>query len=126
MIQYCPNVEQSIKAWIDIVSTLFSLCFIYTTSRNRRMNITSEEIKVRIIRKLVKWRKWGGSHTETVISGLPAHLCGAKITKQALAELVKDEWLLAAKKTGEIHYSLNPKKAQEILQFYEEQGSRIR
>jgi hypothetical protein len=83
------------------------------------MEITAEDIKARIIRRLVQWRKWGGSHTENILGGLPSHLRGDKTTKQALKELVHDRWLLPAKKTGEIHYSLNPKKADEILQFYE-------
>ena len=83
------------------------------------MGFTINDIKAIIIKKLVQWRKWGGSHTENVISGLPSHLRGDKITKKALKELVKDEWLLASMKTGETHYSLNPKKADEILKFYE-------
>ena len=83
------------------------------------MQLTKIEIKARIIRKLVQWRKWGGSHTENILKGLPSHLRGAKITKEALHELEKDEWIIPAKKTGEIHYSLNPRKADEILQFYE-------
>ena len=83
------------------------------------MAFTKEEIKKRIIIKLVKWRKWGGSHTENILNGLPSHLKGDKLTKQTLKELENDEWLLPAKKTGEIHYSLNPRKANEILQFYE-------
>ncbi len=83
------------------------------------MNLTKDDIKERIIRKLVKWRKWGGAHTENVLKGLPSHLIGAKITKQALKEFVRDEWLLPAKKTNEIHYSLNPRKTGEILKFYE-------
>ena len=29
------------------------------------------EIKARIIRKLIKWRKWGGAHTENILKGLP-------------------------------------------------------
>ena len=77
------------------------------------------DIKARIIRKLVRWRKWGGAHTENVLKGLPSHLKGDKNTKQALKELEKDKWIIPAKKTGEIHYSLNPEKADEILQFYE-------
>ena len=81
--------------------------------------LTKKEIKARIIRKLVKWRKWGGAHTENIIKGLPSHLKGEKITKQALKELVRDKWILPSKKTGEIHYSLNPEKTDEILQFYE-------
>ena len=73
-----------------------------------------EEIKGRIIRKLVQWRKWGGSHTENVLKGLPSHLRGDKLTKQALKELERDEWILSAKKTGEIHYSLNAKIPSEF------------
>ena len=83
------------------------------------MNLTILDIKKRIIRKLVRWRKWGGAHTENILKGLPSHLIGDKITKQALKELEKDEWIILAKKTKEIHYSLNPRKTDEILQFYE-------
>ena len=88
------------------------------------MSFTINDIKAIIIKKLVQWRKWGGSHTENVISGLPSHLRGDKITKKALKELVKGEWLLPAMKTGETHYSLNPKKADEILRFYEKNVKR--
>ncbi len=83
------------------------------------MKITVTDVKARIIRKLVQWRMWGGKHTENVIKGLPSHLKGDKVTKQALKEMVSDEWIIPAKKTGEIHYSLNPRKTDEILQFYE-------
>jgi len=83
------------------------------------MKLTLLEVKARIIRKLVQWRKWGGSHTENILNGLPAHLRGDKITKQALKELENDVWILPVKKTGEIHYSLNPEKTDEILKFYE-------
>ena len=83
------------------------------------MGFTVEDIKARIVRKLVQRRKWGGSHTENVLNGLPTNLRGDKMTKQALKELEKDGWILPAKKTGEIHYSLNPRKTEEILQFYE-------
>ena len=55
------------------------------------MGLSVLEIKARIIRKLVQWRKWGGSHTENILGGIPGHLRGAKITKQALKELVQDE-----------------------------------
>lgn len=83
------------------------------------MEISVIAIKARIIRRLVKWRKWGGSHTENIIGGLPAHLIGSKITKQAIKELERDDWIIPAKKTGETHYSLNPEKTDEILEFYE-------
>ena len=77
------------------------------------------EIKARIVRKLVRWNKWGGAHTENILNGLPRHLRGDKLVKEALKELEKDGWLVSVKKTGEIHYHLNSKKANEILQFYE-------
>jgi len=83
------------------------------------MAFTKEEIKQRIIRKLVKWKKWGGAHTENILNGLPSHVRGEKITKDTLKELERDGWILPAKKTREIHYSLNPEKTAEILQFYE-------
>ncbi len=82
--------------------------------------LTKIEIKARVIRKLIKWRKWGASHTENILKGLPSHLIGDKMTKEILKELIQDEWLIPAIKTQETHYSLNPKKADEILQFYEE------
>ena len=83
------------------------------------MEFTKDEVKKRIIIKLVKWRKWGGSHTENILKGLPTHLIGAKITKQALKELIQDQWLIPSIKTGETHYSLNSEKTDEILQYYE-------
>lgn len=83
------------------------------------MKLMVLEIKARIIRKLVQWRKWGASHTENILKGLPVHLRGDKVTKKALKELVKDQWIIPVKKTGEIHYSLNPRKTKEILHFYE-------
>lgn len=83
------------------------------------MSIAVETIKIRIINKLVRWQKWGGAHTENILRGLPRHLVGEKATKVAIKELIKDGWLVSAKKTGEIHYSLNPRKAKEILSFYE-------
>ena len=83
------------------------------------MRLSATEIKARIIRKLVQWGKWGGSHTENILSGLPSHLIGDKVTKQALKELERDEWIIPAKKTGEIHFSLNSRKTDEILKFYE-------
>ena len=76
------------------------------------------DIKLRIIRKLVKWKKWGGAHTEHIVDGLPSHLKGAKITKDVVKELIKEGWLLTAKKTDEVHYFLNSKKIKEIYEFY--------
>ncbi len=83
------------------------------------MEFTIVEIKARIIRKLVQWKKWGGAHTENIYGGIPIHLRGEKVTKEALKELIRDEWLIPAKKTNEIHYSLNSNKTKDILEFYE-------
>lgn len=83
------------------------------------MTLSILEVKARIVRKLVQWKKLGGSHTENILGGLPKHLRGDKTTKEALKELERNEWLVSATKTGETHYSLNPRKAEEILQFYE-------
>ena len=83
------------------------------------MEFTRKTIKIRIIRKLGRWQKWGGSHTENILKGLPSHLRGNKIVKEVLKELVKDGWLIAMKKTGEMHYSLNREKVGDILKFYE-------
>ena len=80
------------------------------------MEFTIVEIKARIIRKLVQWKKWGGAHTENIYRGIPKHYRGAK---EALKELIRDEWLIPAKKTNEIHYSLNSNKTKDILEFYE-------
>ena len=68
--------------------------------------------------------KMGGSHTENIIKGFPSHLRGSKIVKRAIKELEKDKWILLAIKTGETHYSLNPKKTDEILSFYEKYSNR--
>ena len=83
------------------------------------MHFDSLDIKKHIIKKLVLWNKWGASHTENILKGLPHHLRGEKVTKRVLKELIQNKWLLPAVKTGEIHYSLNPEKAEDILQFYE-------
>jgi hypothetical protein len=79
----------------------------------------TEGIKAAIIRRFVKWNKWGGSHTENIIGGLPRHLVGSKKVKQAIKELERSRWIIPAKKTRETHYSLNPRKAEEIKRFYE-------
>ena len=57
------------------------------------MKFTIDDVKKRIIIKLVRWRKWGGSHTENILGGLPAHIKGEKVTKKALKELVDNRWL---------------------------------
>jgi hypothetical protein len=74
-----------------------------------------------VIRKLMNFKppKWGASHTEgrNLLKGLPKHLIGMKFVKDAVDELVKSEFLLKTKKTGEWHYSLNPRKQEDIFKF---------
>jgi hypothetical protein len=78
-------------------------------------------IQEKIIRKLMAMKppKWGASHTEerNLSKGLPSHLAGAKVTKDAIKELYQLEFLLSKKSTGEIHVSLNPQKMKEIFEF---------
>ncbi len=83
------------------------------------MTFNKLDIKIRIIGKLVRWKKWGGAHTENILNGLPSHLIGAKITKQVLKELIDGHWIIPVKKTGEIHYFLNQDKVKEIKEFFE-------
>ena len=83
------------------------------------MELSKEQIKARIIKKLVRWKKWGGSHTENIFNGLPRHLHGEKVVQEVLHDLIQEQWLLAAIKTGERHYSLNRRKTKEFLKFYE-------
>ena len=84
------------------------------------MNFTIKGVKFHVIQKLLYWNKWGDSHTEHILNGIPRHEFGSKIVKKAIRELVKNEWILAAMKTQEIHYSLNPGKKEEILNFFQE------
>ena len=78
-------------------------------------------IQQKILRKLMamKPHKWGKSHTEekNLVKGLPSHLRGTKIVERAIKELYGLEFLLRAKKTGEWHVSLNPRKKEGIFRF---------
>ncbi|MEK6868876.1 MAG: hypothetical protein AABX74_01490 [Nanoarchaeota archaeon] len=78
-------------------------------------------IQEKILRKLMSMNppKWGDSHTEEInlVKGLPSHLRGAKFVEKAINELFQLEFLTKAKKTGEWHVSLNPRKKEEIYRF---------
>ncbi len=80
-----------------------------------------EAIQEKILRKLMSMKpaKWGGSHTEeaNLFKGLPSHIRGGKTVSKAIKELYQAGFLLKAKKTGEWHVSLNPKKKEEIYRF---------
>jgi len=64
----------------------------------------------------MKPHKWGASHTEekNLVKGLPGYLKGAKVVGEAIDELIKMEFLLRLKKTGQWHVSLNPRKKGDI------------
>lgn len=89
------------------------------------MDFSKEDVKVRILRKMVRWRKWGAAHTENILNGLPRHIRGKKIVKQAIKELENGGWLLSAMKTNEKHYFLNPSKSYEILKYLESNSSNL-
>jgi len=76
----------------------------------------------RFLRKLINSETWGGKHIPLInlVKVLPKHIRGKKITKESLKELVKKEFLLVKKSTGELHLSLNPKKKEEIHLFVSE------
>jgi len=78
-------------------------------------------IQEKILRKLmaIKPHKGGNSHTKekNLVKGLPKHLRGDKLVIKAIEELHQKEFLLRAKKTGEWHVSLNPRKKEEIYRF---------
>ena len=80
-------------------------------------------LKKEILRSLILSLRWGGKHTEikNLRKGISTYILntksGKKNFKNAVKELIKDNWLLAKKSTGEIHVSLNPRKKLEIMKF---------
>ena len=80
-------------------------------------------IQKKILRKLMSMKppKWGASHTEerNLAKGLPSHLIGSKITKEAIKKLYQLGFLMSKRSTGEVHVSLNPEKMKEIFEFLE-------
>ncbi len=74
----------------------------------------SWKIRVVILRKLLKFRKIGGAHTEArnAIKGLPPGLL--KQAKKELGWLIKKGYLLHKPSTGEVHISINPVMLTEI------------
>ncbi len=70
-----------------------------------------------VLVRLQNMRKWGGAHSELkrVLKSLPAHIYkDKKLIKKAVKELVKSDFVMLYKKTGELHTSLNPRKVKEI------------
>lgn len=80
-------------------------------------------IMKRFLRKLVNLNIWGGRHTElkNLQKALPDHLRGSKEAKEAIRELIKNEFILIKLSTGEQHISLNSHKQKEIFDFLEKE-----
>ena len=88
-----------------------------------------EIIKLRIIRKLVRKRMWGGKHTP--LKFLKKQISHNDVTPKELKKLIDavidelktKEWLvIQRKRTGkgmDEHVWLNQSKVSEIMQFYE-------
>ncbi|MBN2127235.1 MAG: hypothetical protein JW703_02465 [Candidatus Diapherotrites archaeon] len=80
-------------------------------------------IKKFMLRKLVSLGKIGGAHTSffNLNKGLPNHIRsnkkGQKEIKQAIDELIKNNFLLSKQSTNEQHVSINPRKIKEIKEF---------
>lgn len=83
-----------------------------------------DQIMKRFLRKLINLDIWGGRHTEVknLQKALPDHLRGSKEAKEALRELIKNEFLQIKISTGEKHISLNSHKQKEIFNFLEKEG----
>lgn len=80
-------------------------------------------IKLFILRKLINLGKIGGAHTSVfnLSKGLPNNMTsnkkGQKAIKQAIKELINEQFLLSKPSTGEEHISINPRKIVEIKQL---------
>ncbi len=77
-----------------------------------------------ILSKLIRMKKWGGAHTEisNLTKGLPFHYRsnqrGKKAVQKAIKELAKKEFLILKKSALEMHVSLNPRKRENISEFF--------
>ncbi len=79
--------------------------------------LPKHEIRAHILWKLHIKRVYGGKHTaiENVSKGIPAHLKGEyhNITK----ELIKEGYVLPKPTNYGLQVSLNPRKADEIIEI---------
>ena len=77
------------------------------------------------LRKLIRMRKIGGSHTEIInlTKGLSSVYRNTRSGKKKIAKAIKEmrnrEFLLSKPSTGEEHISINPRKFKEIQEFLE-------
>ncbi len=77
------------------------------------------KIRRAILRKLFRFRKIGGAHTEArnAIKGLPPEYVNQG--KKELDWLIKNGFLLSKPSTGETHVSINPRALGEIHKLLE-------
>ncbi len=78
------------------------------------MDDESWKIRAIILRKLLKFGKIGGAHTEArnAVKGFPSDKIGH--AKKEVEWLVKKNYLLCKPSTGEAHVSVNPNMLSEI------------
>ncbi len=96
--------------------------FIDQIIRNRASEkslMEKEHIMMRLLRKLINSNMWLHKHTEEInlLKFIPKHLRGEKVTRDAVKELVKQDFILYKISTGERHVSLNLMKQREIYNF---------
>ena len=77
------------------------------------------DLRVIILRKLVRHRIIGGKHTaiENLVKGMPRHVVGD--AKKAVHELMKEGFLVGKPTSYGLQVSLNPEKIDEIMDFIE-------
>ena len=74
------------------------------------------EVKIFILRKLVRYRVWMHKHTSihNLPKGLPDHLKSRKEVKKAIESLLKIGFLLSKSTNYGLEVSLNIQKKKEI------------
>lgn len=75
-----------------------------------------ELVKARLLFKLARRRKWGGSHMafDNLKNGFKPK--EHQMVQQAAEELIRENFLFRKPTSYELHVSLNHEKAQEIKQ----------
>ncbi len=78
------------------------------------MKLSKDEIRVRIIKKLVRHRIWGGKHTsvENIPKGMPPEL--RKEIENEIKELIRENIILSHPTSYGLQISLNSRMSEEI------------
>lgn len=79
--------------------------------------MNNEEIKARLLYKLVRYKKWGASHTsfDNLHKGFKPHL--AKQVNKTGKELIRKGLILQKPTSYGLEVSLNPRRKEEILRI---------